>query len=169
MAFRDISKGELKALADRALAAADAEAGRIAQEFKARKPDPRSPADYKAYRTMSLFAVPVVKHSDRPRSIEISRDGNDIGKHAFLAPRRISIQPESSDQLLLILVPRGLAKWAAEAQSVNLFAVPPDLIGDWSDDDRKTWSHLKALASHINVRIHSAHHRRSLMTREQAA
>jgi hypothetical protein len=141
----------------------------MADEFNARKPDPRSPLTYKTYRTMGMVAVVVVKHFDRGATLQISRDGNARGKHAFPRSAWLTVQPESVGPLTLALISKRNLAWILDKQGVNLAGVVPDLVGDWSDEDRKTWSDLRQAASHINVRIRAAGKRHSILTRNQAA
>jgi len=155
---------------DDALGAVMDESKRIVRESKARRPDPRSAADYVSYRTMKMMAAAVVKHGDRPASIEVSRDGGN-GRRAFINPARVILQPESTDRLWLIVVSRSLAAWINEKQGVNLSAVPVELAasGEFTDEERKIWKTLNALAFSINSRIWTAGRRRPLLTRNQAA
>lgn len=165
---------ERQAAVEAALEAVRQESKRITAREKAKTPDPRTDLQYKTWRTMKLFAVPVVRHSDRLASIEVSRDGDAAGKHAFIPLRSAPIVlPESRDPLQLVLVSKPIAKWIAEKQGVSLSAAPADLVGDWSDDDRELWARLRALATHINVNIHrggsARKPRRMLLSRSEAA
>ena len=156
-------------LTDAAGEAVIAKSRELAAEFSGRKPDPRSPLTYKTYRTMGMVAVVVVRHADRGATLQVSRNGDARGKHAFPRAAWLSIQPESSGAFLLALVSKRNLAWILGKQEVNLAGVVPDLVGDWSDEDRKTWSALKHAADHINVRIRAAGKRPSIMTRNQAA
>lgn len=134
---------------------------------KARKPDPRSDLEYRSYR--GLVAVIVVKHFDRVNTVQVSRDGDAKGQHAFPRTAWLDVQPESAGPFILALVSKRNLAWVLDKQGVNLAGVVPDLVGDWSDEDRKTWRRLKQAANHINVRIRTAGKRRAIMTRNQAA
>lgn len=165
---------ERRAAVGGALEAVREKAAELALLEKAKTPDPRTDLQYKTWRTLKLFAVPVVRHSDRPASIEVSRDGDAAGKHAFI-PRRSApiVLPESRAPLQLVLVGKPIARWIAEKQGVSLSAVPADLIGDWSDEDRKHWARLRALAGHININIQrggsARRPRQMLLSRGEAA
>ena len=165
---------ERQAAVDAALEAVREKSAEITRIEKAKTPDPRTDLQYKTWRTMKLFAVPIVRHSDRAASIEVSRDGDPTGKHAFIPLRSAPIVlPESCDPLQLVLIGKPIAKWIAEKQGVSLSAVPVDLVGDWSDDDRELWARLCALASHININIQrggsARKPRRMLLSRSEAA
>lgn len=165
---------ERQAAVGGALEAVRENAAELAAFEKAKTPDPRTDLQYKTWRTMKLFAVPVVRHSDRLASIEVSRDGDATGKHAFIPLRSAPIVlPESRDPLQLVLVGKPIAKWIAEKQGVSLAGVPTDLVGDWSDDDREQWARLRALAGHININIQrggcARRPRRMLLSRSEAA
>ncbi len=165
---------ERQAAVEAALEAVREKSAEITRIEKAKTPDPRTDLQYKTWRTMKLFAVPVVRHSDRPASIEVSRDGDAAGKHAFIPLRSAPIVlPESRGALQLVLIAKPIAKWIADKQGVSLSAVPADLVGDWSDDDREHWARLRALATHINVNIHrggsTRKPRRMLLSRNEAA
>jgi hypothetical protein len=164
---------ERQAAVERALEGVREEVKRLSAQKKLAKPDPRSVYDYLIYRKMRLICALVVKHSDRAATIELSRDGS-AGRHAFINPRKLHIQPESTDRFLLILLPRPLATWVKDKQEVNLFATPPDLdaAGSWTDDDLKSWGRLRRWSDIINTRIDIAKlraKRRALLTRDQAA
>lgn len=165
---------ERQAAVEAALEAVREKSAEIARINKAKTPDPRTDLQYKTWRTMKLFAVPVVRHSDRLASIEVSRDGDPTGKHAFIPLRSAPIVlPESRDPLQLVLVGKPIAKWMAEKQGVSLFGVPPELVGDWSDNDREVWMRFRALASHININIQrggsARRPRRMVLSRSEAA
>lgn len=168
-ALRGTSRDELRALTDAAGEAVMAKSREMIAEDRARKPDPRSPLTYKTYRTMGMVAVVVVRHADRGATLQVSRNGDAKGKHAFPRAAWLTIQPESAGPFLLALVSKRNLAWILEKQEVNLGGVVPELVGDWSDEDRKTWSDLKHAADHINVRIRAAGKRSSIMTRNQAA
>ncbi|MGX9392532.1 hypothetical protein ACWX0K_20505 [Nitrobacteraceae bacterium UC4446_H13] len=164
---------ERQAAVDGALEAVREESARIIAQGKRVQADPRSIEDYLTYRKGRLICAPVVKHSDRATTIELSRDGG-AGRHTFINPLKLRIQPESTDRFLLILIPRPLATWVKEKQEVNLFAQPPELdsAGDWTADDHKTWDGLRHWSATINTRIDIAKlraTRRPIMTRSQAA
>ena len=164
---------ERQAAVDGALEAAREESARLTAQGKRVQPDPRSIDDYLAYRRGRLICAPVVKHSDRATTIELSRDGG-AGRHAFINPLKLRIQPESADRFLLILIPRPLATWVKDKQEVNLFAAPPalDPAGEWTAEDLKTWDRLRHWSVTVNTRIDIAKlraSRRPIMTRSQAA
>lgn len=164
---------ERQAAVDRALDGVRAESARMIEQRKKIEPDPRSVYDYLVYRKARLVCAPVVKHCDRATTIELSRDGGG-GRHAFINPRKLIIQPESTDRFLLILLPRPLATWVKDKQEVNLFGAPPELdaAGEWTADDLKTWERLRHWSGTINTRIDIAKLRAAkpaLLTRNQAA
>lgn len=129
-------------------------------EGKAKKPDPRSAGDYRGLKTMGHVAIIVVKHADKPASIEVSRDGGERG-HLYLPAKSIVVQPESGAELLLITIPRWLATRIREEKHINLFGVAPALsdLRVWTKADLATWTALERLASHINCKISSANRR----------
>src|SRR6266536_1883139 len=101
-----------------------------AVDHRSRKADPRSVLDYRAWRTMGLVCVLVVKHQDKPSSIECSLDGDSRPRLYIPNSKRIAL-PESTDDFALTLLP----KWLCEKS--GLMGVTPDLVGEWTDEQRK--------------------------------
>lgn len=136
-----------------------------AREFNARKPDPRSIADYTAWRTMGLVCVQVMKHSDRAASIECSRDGDAAGR-IFLPTSKSIVQSDSVGDFLLICVPKWLAV------KTELIGVTPDLSEArvWTKADVAAWNSLRNTRMSINTRIQRKHHKStSNISRSNAA
>jgi hypothetical protein len=146
----DERRAEYDAALDRAMDAAH----EAAVDHKARKADPRSALDYRAWRTMRLVCVLVVKHADKPSSIEASLDG--ISRPRIYIPNsKLIAMPESTDEFALMLLP----KWLCEKS--GLMGVTPDLVGEWTDDQRKLWDSLRRTRLSINTKIHYANRRAS--------
>jgi hypothetical protein len=157
----DERRAEYAAASDRAMEAAmDA-----AREYKARKPDPRSVHDYRGWHTMGLVCVLVVQHQPKPASIECSRDGGHY-THLYLPFSKIILQPETTDDFALVVIPKWLA------QKANLMGVTPALSDarPWTDVQQKTWDGLGRLRSTINTKIYYANRRpASVLSRSAVA
>lgn len=122
---------------------------------KARTPDPRSALQYRCYRQAGLDCVVAVKHSDRATTIELSRDGG-ARPHAFIDPLKISMQPECSGPFVFFLIDKKLSRWVLAKQGVNLLGAVPELVGNWTKEQRATWERLNKAAARINTKISSA-------------
>ncbi len=141
------------------------ESRQMASEVKARKPDPRSIHDYRGYNTMGLVCVLVVKHRTKPFSWEISRDGSYY-PHTYLPFKPSIKQPESTQDFLLVVVPKWLA---ARAEIVGI-TLPLSPARPWTDEQRETWERLKRLRSIINTNIYFSKKRpASVLTRSAVA
>jgi hypothetical protein len=154
-------RAEYAAAGERAMEAArDA-----AAEHKARKPDPRSIHDYRGYHTIGLVCVLVVKHRDKPASIECSRDGSAY-PHIYLPTSKSIMQPETTDDFALICVP----KWLAQKAELVGVTLPLSAARPWTDEQRKTWERLKQIHSTINTNIYFAKKRpASVLSRSAVA
>lgn len=159
----------LEDAADRAMDAAIESAA----AHNARKPDPRSILDYRAYHTMRLVCVLVVKHRDKAASIECSRDG--AWPHIYLPTKKLMVQPESEGDFILALMPKSFLVWLAkqdDAPSVarTLLGVTPELAGEQTAARRETWKRLERVRSSINSKIYYAKRRStSVISRGNAA
>lgn len=160
--FHDASDSERKLMLDCAQDAVRETAAAMAEQHKRRKVDPRSPADYKAWKTMKMVAVPLVKRGDKPASIEAAMGGS-AAPRVFLPNSQMLIQPESRDQFVLAVIP----KWLAQAR--NLMGVPGEIEDTATSSEKAAWSAIQNTAMSINVRISNANYRRSIMTRNHAA
>jgi hypothetical protein len=138
--------------ADRAMEAAH----EAAAEHKARKIDPRSIHDYRAWHTMRMVCVLVVKHRDRAASIEVSRDGGAF-PHIYLPTSKMIRQPESTEDFVLAVIPKWLA------QKAELQGVAPELCAGrpWTDEQRAAWKSLSNTRLSINTKIYFAKKRPS--------
>lgn len=165
--FHDASDSERQVMLDDAQQAVRDASAEMIKAHKARKPDQRE-GDYRAWKAIGAFCVPLVQHSTRATTIEVSTDGGN-GRHAFLNPLKLSIQPESDGDLLLVVIERKYAAWVRDKPRVNLFGVPPDLVGEWSEEQRKKWSELRETAWRVNSRIDNANYRWALTRRSSAA
>ncbi|SHJ72127.1 hypothetical protein SAMN05444159_1316 [Bradyrhizobium lablabi] len=132
---------------DAAAARALDAASEASAAHNARKVDPRSVLDYRGYQTMRMVCVLLVRHHDKPASIECSRDGTVA--RIYLPNSKMIAQPESSADFLLCVIPKWLA------QKAELMGVTPDLAGDWSEEQRETWNRLKDARFSINRKIQS--------------
>lgn len=125
----------------------------IAAAAKATKPDPRGVLTYRTYQTMGLVCVLVVRHRDGQASFHCSKSGNDLRFN--LAFSKCIREPESTDDFLLICIP----KWIA--QDRGLMGVTPPLDGEWTDEQRAIWGRLTRARGTINTRIHYANRLRA--------
>lgn len=148
--FFDLPESERRALCDRADAAAMEVGMQAAAEYKARKPDPRA-QQYRIWRTMDMGCVLVVKHRDKTNSIEISRDGSYY-PHTYLPTSKIIVQPESTKEFILAVVP----KWLAHRAELSGVTLPLSPARPWLDEQRETWRRLDNLRMSINTRIRNA-------------
>jgi hypothetical protein len=167
-AYRDMNAEQRSEMFAAKRAAVDA----VAAEIKARPriaDDPRSLADYRIFKTMKLFCVPLVRHA-LSGTLELSRDGW-MRPRAFINPAKLIEQPESDGDLMLVLIDKGLAAWVKEKQRCNLFGVAPDLSSEreWTDHERAVWKRLRRLSDTINTRIASPPRPRALLSRSEAA
>lgn len=127
-------------------------------------PDPLA-QQYRLWNTMGMVCVLVVKHRDKPASIEISRDGSYY-PHTYLPTSKMIVQPESVDQFVLAVVP----KWLAQRAELMGITLPLSPARPWTDEQRAAWERLGRLRSSINTRIYSARKRiASNFTRNQVA
>src|ERR1700738_456184 len=100
-----LAPDERRAIYDDAAERAMDAAHEAAVASKARnKPDPRA-NDYLEYRARGLVCVLVVKHQDKPASFDCSRDGAPF-PHVYLPFSRSVMQPESTEDFLLVCVPK---------------------------------------------------------------
>lgn len=149
-----LSPDHRRAVYDEAAERVADEARDIVAETKARKSDPRSIHDYRAYNTMGLVCVLVVKHRKKPSSLECSRDGSAY-PHIYLPTSKSIVEPETTDDFALISVPKWLA------QKAELIGVTLSLSSarPWTDSQRETWKSLSNLRMGINSKIHFAKRR----------
>ena len=124
----------------------------IVAETKARKPDPRSIHDYRGYNTMGMVCVLLTRRSPKPASFDCSRNGAAYPR-IYLPFSKCIEQPESTDDFLIVCMPKWLAK------NAELLGVTPELVGDWTDAQRALWESLGRLALSINTRIVNAKRR----------
>lgn len=126
----------------------------------ARKADPRSIHDYRAWNTMRLVCALTVRTSRPfPASIECMR-----GTERFYLPKsKIIEQPESTGEFALVCLPKWLAG------KTGLMATTPELAGEWTDEQRQIWERLTRLRSAINSNIYYAKRRPSAISRGNAA
>lgn len=147
-----LSPDDRRAAYDEAAERVADEARDIVAETKARKSDPRSIHDYRAYNTMGLVCVLVVRSATPfPASFECTRAG--AAPRFFLPKSEIFVMAEATPEFLLAVAP----KWLAE--KLGLLGVAQDLVGDWTDAQRETWKSLSNLRMGINSKIHFAKRR----------
>jgi hypothetical protein len=159
----DLPPDERRDAHDDAMARATEAQREAAREHKARKPDPRSIHDYRGYNTMRMVCVLVARHAPKPASFDCSRDGSRYPR-IYLPFSKCIEQPESTDDFLLVCVP----KWLAE--KVELMGVTPLLVGDFTDSQRETWNRLRDLRVGINSKIYFAKKRpASVLSRSAVA
>ena len=156
---------ERRAEYDDAMARVKVAASEVARQHKARKPDPRSLHDYRGFHAMGMVCVLVVKHRDKPASAECSRDGSYY-PHLYLPTSKSIVQPESTEDFLLVCVP----KWLAQKAEIVGVTLPLSHARPWTDEQRETWRRLTRLRSTINTNIHFAKKRRaSVLSRSATA
>jgi hypothetical protein len=115
---------------------------------RAREPDRRSIHDYRAYLTTGLVCALVVKHGNKPASFECSRDGGTYARF-YLPLSRIVAQPETTDDFLLVCLP----KWLAQKAELVGVTLPLSSARPWTDQQRAGWDRLARLRSIINTKI----------------
>jgi hypothetical protein len=171
--IHDLPPAERQAEYDAALERVKAASRQIAAERNARKPDPRSILDYRAWRTMRMVCILVVKHRDKPASFEVSRAGS--WPHIYLPIRKTIVQPESTSEFIVAVIPKAFLTWLASQPDApkgvdQLLGVTPDLEGEWTDAQRETWSALRRLRLSINSKIYTANRRSpSVLSRSAVA
>jgi hypothetical protein len=137
----------------------------MAAEHKARKIDPRSIHDYRAWHTMRMVCILVVKHRDKAASVEVLRDGGAF-PHIYLPTSKMIRQPECTEDFVLAVIPKWLA------QKAELQGVAPELCAErpWTDEQRAAWKSLSVARLNINTKIYFAKKRpHSLISRGDAA
>ena len=128
------------------------------------KPDPRTPLNYRAWHTCRSVCVLVVKHRDKPASIECSRDGSYY-PHLYLPSSKIEIQPESTAEFVLAIMP----KWLAQKSELIGMTLPLTVARVWADAQADQWEALRKLRLTINNKIYFAKKRPSALSRSHAA
>ncbi len=146
-------------------------ARRIA-EFGRRKPplvpakraDPRTDFDYRAWKTSDWRCTLVVKQPDNRPAGRTTRVGRTLdGDAQYLGDRNSQIQPESTGRFVLTLVPGWMtrARWSKGGVYVMpIFSTYPRPLDEFdpafTDDERTTWDRLRQVCMSINSRIRNA-------------
>jgi hypothetical protein len=162
--IHELPDDERRAAYDAAFERAMDAARTASAAHKARKPDPRSISDYRAWRTMKMVCVLLVKHQDRAASIECSTDGSSA--RIYIPTKQHILLPESVAEFALMLLP----KWLAENR--KLMGVTAELSPDrtWTSADIEQWRELSRQRMSINTKIHYANRRApSNISRSNAA
>lgn len=157
----------------------ETEAGRLraVAAFSRRKPplvpakrnDPRTDFDYRAWRTSDWRCTLVVRQPDtRPegRTIKVGRTLD--GDAQYLGDRNSQVQPESEGRFVLTLVPGWMtrARWTKLGVYVMpIFSTYPrpldELDSAFTEADRATWNRLRQVCNSINARIRNAGRRQT--------
>jgi hypothetical protein len=163
--IHELTHAERRVAYDDALERAKAAAHKASTAHKARTPDPRSSSDYRAWKTMKMVCVLLVKHQDKAASIECSKDGASRPR-IFIPNKKHILLPESDGEFVLMLLPKWLA------QKAELMGVTAGLSPDrtWTSAEVDQWRSLSSLRLSVNTKIHSANRRTpSNISRSNAA
>lgn len=119
----------------------------------AKRDDPRTGFDYRAYRTMGYVCVLAVRLPDRrdnPQTHKVAPVGSN--EPQYFGARNSIVQPESNGRFVLAVIPR----WLQKVAKFSTYPMPLPEGDAWTADDRAAWDHLRGVCFSVNSRIRCA-------------